>query len=77
MSMIDTEKGKAALRIVAAREGKSLAEVEKAAQEAIDLAWENPEAMEYQSMLFPQGKPTAAEFIGRMAQHIKVTALDA
>ena len=71
MSIIDTMKGMAAIQKVAEREGKPYAEIEAAMQEAIDFAWTDPTAREYQNMLFPKGKPTAAEFIGRIAHRIK------
>ena len=70
MKFIDTIKGRAAIQKVADREGKSYAEIESAIQETIDLAWEDPLAREYQSKHFPRGKPTAAEFVGRIGRHI-------
>ena len=70
MSFIDTIKGRAAIQKVADREGKSYAEIEAAIQEAIDQAWEDPSAREYQSKHFPRGKPTAAEFVGRVGRYV-------
>ena len=70
MSFIDTIKGRAAIQKVADREGKSYAEIEAAIQEAIDQAWEDPSAREYQNMLFPKGKPTAAEYVGRVGRYV-------
>ena len=70
MSFIDTIKGRAAIQKVADREGKSYAEIEAAIQETINLAWDDPSAREYQSKHFPRGKPTAAEFVGRIGRHI-------
>ena len=58
--------GKAAIQKVADREGKSYAEIEAAIQEAINLAWAEPTAREYQNVLFPKGKPSPAEFVGRI-----------
>ena len=76
MSFIDTIKGRAAIQKVAEREGKSYAEIEAAIQEAIDLAWEDLSAREYQNMLFPKGKPTAAEFVSRIGWHITLETLE-
>ena len=70
MSFIDTIKGRAAIQKVAEREGKSYAEIEAAIQEAIDQAWEDLSAREYQNMLFPKGKPTAAEYVGRVGRYV-------
>ena len=70
MKFSDTIKGQAAIQKVADREGKSYAEIEAAIQEAIDLAWEDISAREYQNMLFHKGKPTAAEYVGRIGRYI-------
>ena len=70
MKFVDTLKGRAAIQKVAEREGKSYAEIEADIQEAIDLAWEDLSAREYQNMLFPKGKPTAAEYVGRVGRYV-------
>lgn len=70
MKFVDTIKGRAAIQKVADREGKNYAEIEAAIQEAINLAWEDLSAREYQHMLFPNGKPTAAEYVGRIGRYI-------
>ena len=66
MSFFDTIRGRAAIQKVADREGKSYAEIEAAIQETINEVWGKPEFAEYQNTIFPEGKPTAAEFVGRM-----------
>ena len=71
MSFIDTMKSKSALRSIAEKEGKSLAEIEAAIQESIDAAWENPECRALQNLYFPNGKPTPEEFITVMARYVK------
>ena len=76
MSFIDTIKGRAAIQKVAEREGKSYTEIEAAIQEAINLAWEDSSSREYQSKHFPRGKPTAAEFVGRIGRHITLETLE-
>ena len=70
MKFTDIIKGRAAIQKVANREGKSYAEIESAIQEAIDLAWEDLSVREYQNMLFPKGKPAAAEYVGRVGRYI-------
>ena len=70
MKFVDTIKGRAAIQKVAEREGKSYAEIEAAIQEAIDQAWEDPSAREYQNKHFPRGKPTASEFVGRVGRYV-------
>ena len=69
MRIIEIIKGKAAIQKVADREVKSYAEIEAAIQEAIDLAWAEPTAREYQNDMFPEGKPSPAEFVGRMRKY--------
>ena len=69
MKINEIIRGRAAIQKVADREGKSYAEIEAAIQEAIDLAWAEPAAMEYQNAMFPEGKPSAAKSVGRMAGH--------
>ena len=72
MKINEIIRGRAAIQKVADREGKSYAEIEAAIQEAIDLAWAEPEARAYQNAMFPEGKPSPAEFVGRMAGHTSV-----
>lgn len=67
MNIIETMRGKAAIQKVADREGKSYAEIAAAMQAAIDDAWSKPEFAEHQNELFPNGKPSEAEFIVRIA----------
>ena len=69
MKIYEIIRGRDAIQKVADREGKSYAEIEAAIQEAIDLAWAAPAAREYQNTLFPTGKPSAAEFVGRMGKY--------
>lgn len=59
------------LATLAARQGVSLAEFVQATQEAIDAAWNtlDPEAAAFQRKLFPEGKPSPALFIIRLAQY--------
>lgn len=66
MKIYEIIRGRAAIQKVADREGKSYAEIEAAIQEAIDFAWTNPAAREYQNAMFPGGKPSVPEFVGRM-----------
>ena len=66
MKIYEIIRGRAAIQKVAYREGKSYAEIEAAIQEAIDFAWEEPAAVEYQDAMFPEGKPSPAECVGRI-----------
>ena len=66
MKINEIIRGRTAIQKVADREGKSYAEIEAAIREAIDLAWAEPEAREYQNVMFPEGKPSPSEFVGRV-----------
>ena len=69
MKIYEIIRGRAAIQKVADREGKSYAEIQAAIREAIDLAWAEPEAREYQNTMFPEGKPSPAEFVGRIKNY--------
>lgn len=71
MSIKDRVKAKAALAAIAAREGVSLAEVEREIRAAIDAAWDNPEGRQEQERLFPGGKPTPAQFVAVVASQLR------
>lgn len=71
MSFIDNLKSKNALKSIAAREGKTLAQIEAAIQDSIDIAWEKPEFHAIQTQYFPNGKPSPEEFISVMARYVK------
>lgn len=64
-------KAKLALAAIAAREGRTLAEVERDIQAAINAAWSDPAAKAEQLRLFPDGKPTPAEFVAIVSTDIK------
>jgi len=63
------------LQGVAAQHGVSLEQVKRDIQEAINDTWDNPDPAirARQRRLFPNGKPTIAEFIYRMAQEVQET----
>ena len=65
----DIFRGAMAIQKLAEREGVPFEEVEADIQETIDAIWSNQdsEIRERQARLFPEGKPSPAEFIGRMA----------
>ena len=67
MKICEIIRGRVAIQKMADREGKSYAEIEAAIQEALDFAWTEPTAREYQDAMFPDGKPSVAEFVGRIA----------
>ena len=67
MIIYEILRGRAAIQKVADREGKCYSEIEAAIQEAINLAWAEPTAREYQNAMFPEGKPSPAKFVGRMS----------
>lgn len=45
--------------------------VEAEIQVAIDAAWNDPACREMQQLLFPEGKPSPALFIKRMAEYAR------
>lgn len=49
---------------------------EEAMQEAIDLAWENPEGADLRRLLFPESKPTPAEFVARISAYVREKTAD-
>ena len=69
MKIYEIIRGRAAIQKVADREGKCYSEIEAAIQEAINLAWAEPTAREYQNAMFPEGKPSPAEFVGRIKNY--------
>lgn len=46
---------------------------DKKMQEAIDVAWENPDGAELRAQLFPEGKPTPEIFVERLAAYARRT----
>lgn len=72
--MKELEKvGTEAIRKVAECHGKSEKVVRHELQEVIDATWasSDPEAKLMQSRLFPNGKPTAEEFIATVIQYLR------
>lgn len=71
MSNKDIIRGRIGIQITAIKEGKSFEEMEKYIQDAIDEAWGKSGDFELQQELFPNGKPSAAEFVGVMGRYLK------
>ena len=71
MSFIDNMKSKKALKSIAEQEGKTLAQIEAAIQDSIDIAWNSPEFHDIQMQYFPNGKPSPEEFIAVVARYVK------
>lgn len=42
-------------------------EQRQAMQEALDIAWSNPDGAEFRERLFPEGKPSLETFVARVA----------
>ena len=72
MSMNETMKGRKALLILAIRKGKTLDEIEEEIRMVIESIWDNPDpdVQRKQKELFPEGKPTPAVFVARLAHSI-------
>ena len=66
-------KNSAAVRIIASKHGKTAEEISREMEKALEAAWmtEDPAMKELQEKLFPEGKPSAAEFIRTVAAYIK------
>jgi len=66
-------KNSAAVRIIASKHGKTAEEISREMEKALEAAWmtEDPAMKELQEKLFPEGKPSAEEFIRTMASYIK------
>lgn len=71
MSNKDIIRGRIGIRITAIKEGKSFVEMEKFIQDAIDEAWGKTGDFELQQELFPNGKPSPAEFIGVLGRYLR------
>ena len=71
MSFINNMKSKKVLKSIAAEEGKTLAQIEAAIQDSIDIAWNSPEFHDIQMQYFPNGKPSPEEFIAVVAKQVK------
>lgn len=73
MSVSDTIKAKLVIRVVAAKEGVSVAEVRRKMQEALDEAWAtaDPAAQQRQRELFPDGKPSLEKFLLTLAGELR------
>jgi len=74
MKIVDTFKGKSAIRASARRAGVPLEIYRKEIQAAIDAAWESadPEIRRRQRELFPEGKPSPEHFIVTVAKLTRV-----
>lgn len=44
-------------------------EQREAMQEALDIAWSNPDCAEFRERLFPEGKPSLETFVARVAAY--------
>lgn len=58
MKLREWIRARITMRLMAAREGRTVDELRQDIQEAIDEAWRNPEGREAQQALFPKGKPS-------------------
>lgn len=44
---------------------------QQAMQEAIDIAWNNPEGAVLRALMFPDGKPSPEEFVSTVSAFVK------
>lgn len=72
MKKIQKLKNSAAVQIIAAKHGKTTEEISKEMEEALEAAWmtEDSAMKKLQEKLFPEGKPSAEDFINTMAAYI-------
>ena len=49
-------------------------EQREAMQEALDIAWSDPDCAEFRERLFPEGKPSLETFVARVAAYAKEQA---
>lgn len=59
--------GLRAMMKLAARRGVSVTEIEAEMRSAIDAAWEDESTPETRRAVFPDGKPSPAEFVGKIS----------
>ena len=73
MNKIEKFKSKTVILSVAQKHEQTQEDVIREMEDALDTAWstQDPAMKELQHTLFPEGKPTAEEFINTMAAFIK------